>query len=146
MRQEEQAAFAREVAEFRTRLQEAWETTLEGLAQDMTALVADIAEQVVYRAVEADPEATLRAVREALGELPGGGRIRVLVPEEDETTVSAQREALLAVLREAKDLQVVPDAKLRRGGCVAYSDKGEIDARLETRLLAVREEIERVVV
>jgi len=145
VRQEEQEAFRREVAEFRARLEAAQETTLEGLTQDMAALVADIAEQVIYKAVEADPEATLRAVREALRELPGGGRVRVLVPEEDETTVTEQRAALLTVLREAKDLQVVPDAKLQRGGCIAYSDKGEIDARLETRLRAVREEIERVV-
>ena len=146
VRQEEREAFAREVADFRTRLAQAQETTLEGLAQDVTGLVADIAEQVIYKAVATDPEATLRAVREALRELPGGGRIRVLVPEEDEATVTGQREALLAVLREAKDFQIVPDAKLQRGGCVAYSDKGEIDARLETRLRAVREEIERVVV
>jgi flagellar biosynthesis/type III secretory pathway protein FliH len=108
--------------------------------------VADIAEQVIYKAVEADPEATLRAVREALRELPGGGRVRVLVPEEDEETVTQHSDALLAVLRDAKDFRVVPDAKLERGGCVAYSDKSEIDARLETRLRAVRDEIERVVV
>jgi flagellar assembly protein FliH len=144
VREEQEAVFAREIADFVQRFEDAQELALKEIAHEMTSLVAEIAEKVVYAAVAVDPEATLRAVREALGELGAGGRVRVCVPEEDEAAVSEQRAALFGVLRETAEIQIVPDARLHRGGCVVQTDKGEVDARLETRLASVREEIERV--
>jgi flagellar assembly protein FliH len=144
VREEQEAAFAAEIAEFRASFAAARKEGLAMLANEVMSLVSDIAEKVIYRAAAADPEATLRAVTEALEELPGGGRIRLLVPAEDAESISEQRAALMALLREPSDIQVVSDESLRRGGCVVQSDRGDSDARLETRLATVREEIERV--
>lgn len=143
VRAEQEAAFTAEIARFRECFAEAQEHALRTLAEEVTSLVADIAEKVIYRAIDADPEATLRAIKRALEELPGGGTIQITVPRDEEGLVSEHRQTLLSVLREASDIRIVPDDKLERGGCVVQSNRGEVDARLETRLAAMREEIER---
>ena len=141
VRAEQERAFAREIEDFRARFRQAQETALAMIAQDVMSIVADIAEKVIFETVATDPEATLRAVREALRQAPGSGRVRLLVPEEDANAVSEVRAALLAVLHQDSELEILPDSAVSRGGCIVQAERGVVDARLETRIARVREEI-----
>lgn len=96
----------------------------------VAALAVAVARRVVGEALEARPERVRALVREALSRVRRASRVRVRVHPAD-------AEALADLPAE-----LVPDEALARGDCVVDSDLGEVDARIEVRLEALRRALE----
>jgi flagellar assembly protein FliH len=92
-----------------------------------------IAEKVVAGALQADPERVLDVVRGALRGLLDGDRIVVCVHPDDVEMVRA------AGLGSADaHLEVHAERRVARGGALVRTSVGEVDARIERKLDAVR--------
>lgn len=100
------------------------------LASSVLALALDLARQLAGAAVKADPECLLAVVRDLLATEPAlTGAPRLLLHPDDALLV---REHLGQEMQDA-GWTVQPDSALTRGGCLARSGSGELDATMETR-------------
>jgi len=103
-------------------------------------LSLEVAQRVVRRAVEMDPEILLQWVQEAASRLHGFVELVVRVNPRDLELLGDRSRGL-----ERPGLRVVwvPDPQVE-GGCVVESDAGKVDASLQTQLRSLRERLEEV--
>lgn len=105
-------------------------------APALAGLAVDIARALVGEAVSRDPAVVASAVSEALARFARARRALVRVHPED---VAPARAALVrwASRVGAEAAEVAADATVSRGGVWLETDRGRLDATLETRLAAL---------
>jgi len=106
-------------------------TELEArLAQTLVETAVTLARQVVRSELQQRPEAVVQVAQEAMAAVVLSARhLRLrLNPEDVALVAEGAAEAL-----KAREVQLVPDADIRRGGCRVESDLGQVDASIETR-------------
>lgn len=95
----------------------------------------------VWTDLELDREAILRIIDATLGEMaPGGDEMTLLLNPRDAALLQDVEE----FSRHYTGLKLVPDDGLRSGDVVLRSRFGVVDARVETKLRRVEEEIREV--
>lgn len=106
-------------------------------APALAGIAVDIARALVGEAVSRDPAVIATAVSEALARFTRARRALVRVHPED---VAAARAALerWASRVGAEAAEVAADATVSRGGVWVETDRGRLDATLETRLAALQ--------
>jgi len=126
-------------------LQSAWGSALEGFVRerenllaaarvDVLRLALNIAERVTRRHIALDSSVVLEQIARVLEMLCRPTRLKVRVHPDDE---SACRDALPGLIQRyaaAEQVEIVVDATLARGSCVAAGAGGEIDASITTML------------
>lgn len=104
-------------------------------------LSCEIAGKIVRGTLNSAPETALDLMKQALARRKEQGTITLCVaPEQFEFVEAAKDELALSVDSQA-ELQIVPDPTVRGGGCVIRSAYGSIDARVDTQLESIREEL-----
>jgi flagellar assembly protein FliH len=115
-------------------LVQAFGSEIEGLEQQMARSLAQAATQLARQVVRSElvtrPEAIAQVAGEAINAVLMTARhITVRVhPDDHPLVLQGAAEAI-----EARSVRVMPDAAIRRGGCVVESDVGVIDAGIEAR-------------
>lgn len=89
-----------------------------------------VAEHVLGRAVQADPEGLADRVAEALALLPEGRPEALRLSPADIETLRAGHAERLAQLVEEHGLEVVADPRLEPGDARIFAGRSEVDARL----------------
>lgn len=115
-------------------LADAFKTALQAadavVAESLTALALDIAQQVVQQHIALDPTALLAVAREVIAAEPAlAGAPHLTVNPADLPVV----EAYLQEELQAAGWSVRTDPAIERGGCRAQAATGEIDATNVTR-------------
>ncbi len=112
---------------------------LDQFQHETVKLGIAIAERLLRRTLAVDPKATVDLMRTALDWAVGAEHIRVRCHPDDcdviEQTAASQRSGL------SNDILFVRDDVIARGGCVVETTQGVIDARLETILDRIAEEL-----
>ncbi len=117
---------------------------MDELEREVARLVAQMAEKVVRRKIEADDAIVLDVVRAALEKAAGASRITVRVSGADEPAVGRAQAELLAAAAGAEDLEIVADEAVEPGGCIVETERGRFDARIDTQIEMLGDEIGRV--
>ncbi len=107
------AALGHEVAALRGRI-------MDGLSQEVAAIVLGVARRVVGDALALHPDALQRVVEAAVGRFPDSAGLTVRVAPED---VERVREWL-------GDAEIIGDPSVS-GGCIVEGDEGCVNASLE---------------
>ncbi len=103
--------------------------------QSVVSLALRAAELIVKRTIAAEPGVVADQVAAVLGALAKPTRLRVRVYPGDEALVRSALPSLMQRYSAAEHVEVVADASVTRGGCVATSAcGGEIDASVESQL------------
>jgi flagellar biosynthesis/type III secretory pathway protein FliH len=103
-------------------------------------LAARMAEKIVGRTVEVEPDALTAIAAQALAASRArAGLIKLRVNPDDRAALERDeaRRALLARFEGSVELELVDDAAITRGGCVVETAAVRLDARLETQLAAL---------
>ena len=137
-----EAGYREGLAEWETRLAEmraALDQTLKDATPQIAHLAVRIAEKILRKHLDTDPESIVPMVQEALATARGyrGGFFVIRVHPEDVPALEGARERLLQLNPSWEALQIVGDEQMARGGCRIESDFGTIDASLETQLKAI---------
>ena len=110
--------------------------SLEGQLQSLEARMAEavtrtslvLARQVVRSELSQRPQLVRQVAQEALGTVLLSARhLRLRLHPDDVPLVSADDGEALR----SRDVQLLPDPQVSRGGCVVESDLGHVDARIE---------------
>jgi flagellar assembly protein FliH len=109
------------------------------LEQDAVELALRLAEQILAGAVAVEPGRVIDVARNALRHLTDRRRVSLVVHPDDLELVSDCVEQLQSELGGIEHLGVQSDRRVARGGAIARTDTGDIDAGLDTQLAKARE-------
>jgi len=97
--------------------------------REMVQLSLAIARRILRRELSIDPDIVVAVVRSCLEQLQKADVYRLRLNPEDLPVVTAQWKQTRSV-----PLELIPDARLSRGGAVFETSQGQLDARWETQL------------
>jgi flagellar assembly protein FliH len=101
-----------------------------------------LAEKVIGGALAVQPDLVVEAVRGALRGIVERERVTVLVHPEDLEMVRDAMDGLRASLGGIEHCEVQAERRVSRGGAVVRTPDGDVDARVETKLVRAREVVE----
>ncbi|MDQ3685623.1 MAG: type III secretion system stator protein SctL [Acidobacteriota bacterium] len=109
------------------------DNALAGVERDVLRLAVKIAEKIIGREIERDAATVADIVATALRYARLNEMLTIRINPADFPAVETHRGRLDPTGR-ARFLDVVPDPRVARGGCVIESESGAVDAQLETQL------------
>ena len=111
---------------------------------DRSALhvITAIAERVVRRRLEKEPEIALDVIADALRLAAGSAHITLHVNPNDHENLGSQIERVASTLCRLAPSQIVSDPEISAGGCRVATKFGEIDERIEAQLRRIEEDLE----
>lgn len=110
---------------------------LEQSQREAVRLGVAIAERLLRRTLDVQPEAVLDLIRSALDWSIGADHLRVrLHPADAELVESAGRQ-----FDAHRTIEILPDNSLTRGDCVVETPNGQTDARLDVVLQRIADEL-----
>jgi flagellar assembly protein FliH len=115
------------------------ESLAQSSSQDMLRLVMAVAEQIIRRKLEVDPNVVLTIIENALQASVRADSYRISISPADLEVVNAQKPLFLASISGLRNLSIEADAAISRGGCRVDSELGDVDATIETQLDAIRQ-------
>jgi flagellar assembly protein FliH len=115
------------------------EELISELENDAAKLALRLAEQIVAGAIDVAPERIVDIAAVALRRIRDRQHVTLVVNPADLDVLSHSVTALQAQLGGIEHLSVQADRRVGRGGVLARTDEGEIDASIETQLSRARE-------
>ncbi len=111
-------------------------------AEKVNGVVMDIARRVVAAELEVKAEVVVNVVGEALGKIRDTNKVIIHLNPQDVQEARRHRHDFLAALDGVFNLQMVEDETVGRGGCMIETGSGLVDARLESKLTEIAQELE----
>ncbi len=124
-----------ELRQLKIRWMQQWENNAVKLA-------VAIAERIVRRQLQLQPEICEQWIREALELAAGSHRVKLQLNPADFEALAECRQALAAEFENLAPTDIVPHDEVQAGGCRVVTEFGEIDHQLETQLARIQEELE----
>jgi flagellar assembly protein FliH len=129
------AAIAQTGAEFAALRDE----LIAGLEQDAIAFALDLTEHILAGALAVEPERVLDVARHTLRRVSDRRHVTLIVNPEDLAMLTEAVPELLAELGGIDHLAVQSDRRVGRGGSIARTEAGEVDAGIAVQLAHARE-------
>ena len=107
--------------------------------QDAVDLAIRLAEQILAGVISVQPERVVDVARNALRHLIDRRHVTLVVNPDDLELVSASVDHLRSALGGIEHLGVQSDRRIGRGGAIARTEAGDIDAGLSAQLARARE-------
>jgi flagellar assembly protein FliH len=107
--------------------------------QDAVELALRLAEHILSGVIAVQPERVIDVARNALRHLTDRRRVTLVVNPGDLELVGEWVEQLQSELGGIEHLGVQSDRRVARGGAIARTDAGDIDAGIDTQLARARE-------
>lgn len=127
-------AAAKQVAINRERWLAEWEASAVQLA-------VAIAGRILRAELAVNPDRARAMISDALQTAAGSTRLRVRLNPEDVVLLGDRAEDVVKSLASCGEATILPDEAIERGGSVVETQHGVIDARLETQLDRILQEL-----
>lgn len=115
------------------------EQVISELEQDSLAMAFELCEHILAGAVQVQPERVLDVARHALRHISDRRQVTLVVNPDDLALLNDAAVALQSELGGIEHLAVQSDRRVGRGGAIARTEAGEIDAGLRVQLSRARE-------
>jgi flagellar assembly protein FliH len=120
-------------------------TELVGSAkEELVHLACRIAEKILKRQIELDPEVVIKNVEKAIELVFQCSKVVIQVHEEDLALVEKYSRESRDLLAEFRDFEISAVKGIQRGGCRVVSGTGQVDLSIETQLQVIEEKIRAV--
>jgi len=97
---------------------------------EVVKLAVEVAKKIVHREIHADPEIIQTLVRVALGHVAEKGAVTVHLHPVDYNYLLEHRAELVHGA-DGREIVLLADKSIERGGCLIQTECGDIDARIE---------------
>lgn len=118
---------------------------LKGQGDDLVRLAMVVAEQVISTELSLNEDMIIPIVDKAMKSAAEADEFHVRVHPDDVHIVQEKRPLLIAGVKGLRQIHVQEDEGITRGGCVVESNKGQVDARLESKLAEIHQQLQRAV-
>lgn len=126
-----------QLQELTNALREERETFFAGIESQVVKLSVEIAEKILRHELESNPETVLQIVKLALLQLTDRDSIALRVSPQDAELIKQHREEIRDAAGGIRQIEIIEDRRVDRGGCVAESSSGSLDARIGSQLSEV---------
>lgn len=113
------------------------EAFFAGIESQVVKLSVEIAEKILRHELQSHPEAVLEIVKLALLQLTDRDSIALRVSPHDAELIKQHREAIRDAAGGIRQIEIIEDRRVDRGGCIAESSSGSLDARVSSQLSEV---------
>ncbi|KUK13722.1 MAG: Flagellar assembly protein FliH/Type III secretion system HrpE [bacterium 42_11] len=120
-------------------IKKAKEKLIEEIEPEIVEIIKIVLRKIILKEAEIDRDLVLRVIKAAIKRLEERGRIVVRVNPDDLPKVVERREEFFKDIEGLKELEIVEDPRVDRGGCIVEGDLGVVDARIRAQI----EEFER---
>lgn len=110
---------------------------------ELVRLSVKVAEKIIGDELHTHPETIVSIVRECLSGIRNAQNLTLRVSSSDREEVLQQMDLLYREVG-LRNIQVVGDPSVSPGGCIVESERGIVDARLETQLRRLEEILMRI--
>lgn len=117
------------------------EKLLEEIEPEVIEIIKIVLRKILLREVKLDEELVLRVVKAAVKKLEERSKIVLRVNPDDLPKVVEKREEFFKSIEGLKELDIVEDPRVGKGGCIVEGGVGVVDARIERQI----EEVERFI-
>ncbi len=117
------------------------EEILAETEQQIVDLVLLIARKVIKVMSENQRNVVISNVVQALRKVKGRGDIRIRVNVDDLKLTTEHTKDFIRLIEGVKNISVLEDSSVDRGGCIIETDFGEIDARISSQLAELEQKI-----
>ena len=117
------------------------EEILAETEQQIVDLVLLIARKVIKVMSENQRTVVISNVVQALRKVKGRGDITIRVNVDDLKLTSEHTKDFIRLIEGVKNVAIVEDSSVDRGGCIIETDFGEIDARISSQLTELEQKI-----
>ena len=128
----------RQAAESLTEQRDVW---LADWEQTAVRLAIAVAEKIVRRRLEHEPEIRTEMIRSVLEAATGSPRITIHLNPHDAESLQSLVEEIVSSISGCGEAAVVADPDVSPGGCLIKTEQGQIDGRLETQLERIASEL-----
>ncbi|UCZ51726.1 flagellar assembly protein FliH [Bacillus shivajii] len=105
---------------------------------DMLDLSLNIAEKIIGKTIDEDPDAFLQLVKEAVTEVREQEEVKIYVPPNCyERTLKNKRE-IKEIALNTRQLYIYPDASINEDSCIIETPFGKIDASIDSQLTEMK--------
>lgn len=124
------------------RLQAERDEFFDRIEPEVVRLAVAVAEKILAQELELRPEVVVDMIRAAIRRIRDRETLRISVNPRDFEQVRAAREDLTSAIDGVRNLEIVEDRRVGRGGCVIESPNGTLDARVETQIEEIGQTLE----
>lgn len=114
---------------------------LEDARDKILSMVIQVSKKVTFDAVAIDPETTLTMINRVIDTLVDRSHLKIKVNPSHLPIVEQHIEKFLIGSTTIKELTVEGDPRVKYGGCFIETPTGDIDARLESQIDVIADEI-----
>ena len=116
---------------------------LESNEEKILNLVFSVTEKVIHREVTTSRDIVYDVMKSAIKQVIDKEGIKVRLNPEDYRYILEMNPGIIDSFDDIRNMSVVEDNSIRRGGVVIETSSGEVDARLDQQLHEVRKAISR---
>jgi flagellar biosynthesis/type III secretory pathway protein FliH len=103
--------------------------------REVVKLAVEVSKKIIHREINADPDIIQTLVRVALGHVAEKSAVTIHLNPADYNYLLGQRTELSQA--EGRDIALLADKSIERGGCLIQTECGDIDARIEEKFREV---------
>ena len=118
-----------------------WHQMVTRYENEMLELVKRISEKVIYGHTQIDNEIVKRAILKSFELIPDPTEATINVSTEEYEFIETVKEDLFEQIKSLKNVSIVADPSLARGGCRLETKAGDVDSDIESRLDAISRSI-----
>lgn len=115
------------------------EETYLQLEKEVVELALAIAQKVICREIATDKETVVCVAREALAKVDDAGKVKIKMNPTDLKFINETKYQLANLIPDVNNVTFEAEENIQSGGCIIETELGEIDARIEKQLQAVKE-------
>ena len=129
------------VEKLSSELENATQLWLRQWQHETIPLAIAIAEKIISRQMDADPEILMKWISDAIHTVQGARQLQIRMNPIDIEVLQPALGKLLEDLGRSTQIQLIPDDQISRHGLLVESPDGKIDMQMKTQLERLREEL-----
>lgn len=126
--------FYKSTGEVLQQIKEIREKMYRDTEKEIVELAVDIAEKLVFRQLELDPETVADIAKAACIQAKECELVIIYVKPDQLESIKARQSEIISQLYKTKRFEFVADPTIESGGCRIETEQGYIDATIETML------------
>ncbi|MGM0452552.1 MAG: FliH/SctL family protein [Thermodesulfobacteriota bacterium] len=119
------------------------ESLLSKSKEDMVRLVMGVVGQVIQTEVTENTDIIVKTVTRALESAVASAEYFIKVHPDDLARVKEKEPLFLAAMKGLQNIYFIADESIARGGCLAESQAGDVDATIESQISEIYEHLRK---
>lgn len=115
------------------------ENLVKEMEKDIVELAIKVAEKVINKKIEEEPELVSNYLMELLPKIEQAKNITIWINPNEIEYVKISKEKFKNLVEDVENINIAPDSRIEKGGCIIETNFGKIDARISTKLEVLKE-------